>query len=155
MRVHFPPVGLKVIGYEQQEFPMTSLLSPPPPDKSYADGDPPGSSSDSEDEVMGKYQEAVSRSQGLRGGDPRQPRGFGWETRHKYSPLSAEYDGYSSEVSTEEGEGRLPAQCQLSACSFLLSWCLFVYTLIPPGVIHCLAKKKGLSLIFRWTAFCF
>ncbi|KAJ8341018.1 hypothetical protein SKAU_G00333090 [Synaphobranchus kaupii] len=51
---------------------------------------------------MGKYQEAVSRSQGLRGGDPRQNRGYGWETRHKYSPLSAEYDGYSSEVSTEE-----------------------------------------------------
>ncbi|XP_064157367.1 synaptotagmin-14 isoform X3 [Anguilla rostrata] len=72
-------------------------------EKSYADGDPQGSSSDSEDEVMGKYQEAVSRSQGLRGGgDPRHQRGFGWETRQKYSPLSAEYDGYSSEVSTEE-----------------------------------------------------
>ncbi|XP_061112456.1 synaptotagmin-14 [Conger conger] len=71
-------------------------------EKSFPEGDLQGSSSDSEDEVMGKYQEAVSRSQGLRGGDPRLHRGFGWETRHKYSPLSAEYDGYSSEVSTEE-----------------------------------------------------
>ncbi|XP_036398281.1 synaptotagmin-14 isoform X3 [Megalops cyprinoides] len=71
-------------------------------DKSYPDGDLQGSSSDSEDEVMGKYQEAVSRSQGLRGGDPRHQKGYGWETRQKYSPLSAEYDGYSSEVSTEE-----------------------------------------------------
>ncbi|KAJ8289568.1 hypothetical protein GJAV_G00002770 [Gymnothorax javanicus] len=71
-------------------------------DKSYPDSDLLGSSSDSEDEVMGKYQEAVSRSQGLRGGDSRQPRAFGWESRHKYSPLSAEYDGYSSEVSTED-----------------------------------------------------
>ncbi|KAI1895153.1 hypothetical protein AGOR_G00103370 [Albula goreensis] len=71
-------------------------------DKSYPDGDLQGSSSDSEDEVMGKYQEAVSRSQGLRGEDPRHHKGYGWETRQKYSPLSAEYDGYSSEVSTEE-----------------------------------------------------
>ncbi|KAJ8401243.1 hypothetical protein AAFF_G00388250 [Aldrovandia affinis] len=81
-------------------------------DKSYPDGDNQGSSSDSEDEVMGKYQEAVTRSQGLRGGDPRHRKGYGWETRQKYSPLSAEYDGYSSEVSTEEdvdGHSRPPA----------------------------------------------
>ncbi|XP_076155924.1 synaptotagmin-14 [Alosa pseudoharengus] len=74
------------------------------PDKSFADGDFHGSSSDSEDEVIGKYQEAVSRSQGLRGGaaDARHPKGYGWETRQKYSPLAAEYDGYSSEASAED-----------------------------------------------------
>uniref|UniRef100_A0AAV2JDW5 C2 domain-containing protein n=1 Tax=Knipowitschia caucasica TaxID=637954 RepID=A0AAV2JDW5_KNICA len=61
------------------------------------------SSSDSEDELMGQYQEAVSRSQGLR---PR-PRsrllgGFSWDTRHKYSLLTAQYDGYSSDASAED-----------------------------------------------------
>ncbi|XP_048084024.1 synaptotagmin-14 isoform X4 [Alosa alosa] len=73
-------------------------------DKSFADGDFHGSSSDSEDEVIGKYQEAVSRSQGLCGGavDARHPKGYGWETRQKYSPLAAEYDGYSSEASAED-----------------------------------------------------
>ncbi|XP_048830381.1 synaptotagmin-14 isoform X4 [Brienomyrus brachyistius] len=71
-------------------------------DKSYPDVDPRGSSSESEDEIMGKYQEAVSRSQGMRAADTRNPKGYGWETRQKYSPLSAEYDGYSSEASTEE-----------------------------------------------------
>uniref|UniRef100_A0A3B3QIH7 Synaptotagmin 14 n=1 Tax=Paramormyrops kingsleyae TaxID=1676925 RepID=A0A3B3QIH7_9TELE len=71
-------------------------------DKSYPDVDPRGSSSESEDEILGKYQEAVSRSQGMRAADTRNPKGYGWETRQKYSPLSAEYDGYSSEASTEE-----------------------------------------------------
>ncbi|KAG9336848.1 hypothetical protein JZ751_003196 [Albula glossodonta] len=86
---------------DERHFDLTAP-SHSPSDKSYPDGDLQGSSSDSEDEVMGKYQEAVSRSQGLRGGDPRHHKGYGWETRQKYSPLSAEYDGYSSEVSTEE-----------------------------------------------------
>lgn len=76
------------------------------PDKTFPDGDFQGSSSDSEDEVLGKYQEAVSRSQGLRGGAASacHPKGYGWETRQKYSPLTAEYDGYSSEASAEDGE---------------------------------------------------
>ncbi|XP_041704292.1 synaptotagmin-14 isoform X3 [Coregonus clupeaformis] len=72
-------------------------------DKIYPDGDLKSSSSDSEDEVMGQYQEAVNRSQGLRGGaSGRQSKGYGWEMRQKYSPLSAEYDGYSSEASAED-----------------------------------------------------
>ncbi|XP_031435605.1 synaptotagmin-14 isoform X2 [Clupea harengus] len=73
-------------------------------DKTFPDGDFQGSSSDSEDEVLGKYQEAVSRSQGLRGGAASacHPKGYGWETRQKYSPLTAEYDGYSSEASAED-----------------------------------------------------
>ncbi|KAL4624249.1 synaptotagmin-14-like [Arapaima gigas] len=74
----------------------------PSPDKPYPDVNPRGSSSDSEDEVMGKYQEAVSRSQCMRAADTRHHKGYSWETRHKYSPLSAEYDGYSSEASAEE-----------------------------------------------------
>uniref|UniRef100_A0A8C9TEG3 Synaptotagmin 14 n=1 Tax=Scleropages formosus TaxID=113540 RepID=A0A8C9TEG3_SCLFO len=74
----------------------------PSPDKPYPDVDPRSSSSESEDEVMGKYQEAVSRSQCMRAAEARHQKGYGWETRHKYSPLSAEYDGYSSEASTEE-----------------------------------------------------
>lgn len=37
-------------------------------------------------------------------------RGFSWESRHKYSPLSAEYDGYSSEASAEDGRLRLCEQ---------------------------------------------
>lgn len=78
-----------------------------PPDTSFPDGDFQGSSSDSEDEVIGKYQEAVNRSQGLRGGSAgarQQQNGFGWETRQKYSPLTAEYDGYSSEASADDGK---------------------------------------------------
>ncbi|XP_030628207.1 synaptotagmin-14 [Chanos chanos] len=77
-------------------------------DKSYVDEDFQGSSSDSEDELMGQYQEAVCRSQGLRGGgsggrvNTRHPKGYGWETQQKYSPLAAEYDGYSSEASAED-----------------------------------------------------
>ncbi|XP_068568856.1 synaptotagmin-14-like, partial [Cebidichthys violaceus] len=76
-------------------------------DKAYADADLQGSSSDSEDEVMGQYQEAVSRSQGLRGGakapaNTKHARGFSWESRQKYSPLTADYDGYSSEASADD-----------------------------------------------------
>ncbi|XP_058881545.1 synaptotagmin-14-like isoform X5 [Acipenser ruthenus] len=71
-------------------------------DNNYQDGDPRGSSSESEDDVVGKYQEAVSRSQGEHTTDSRRQKGYVWETRHKYSPLSAEYDGYSSEASAED-----------------------------------------------------
>eukprot|EP00063_Salmo_salar_P006826 XP_013981661.1 PREDICTED: synaptotagmin-14 isoform X2 [Salmo salar] len=81
------------------EFKKTKELQ----EKIYPDGDLKGSSSDSEDEVMGQYQEAVNRSQGLRGGaSGSQSNGYGWEMRQKYSPLSAEYDGYSSEASAED-----------------------------------------------------
>ncbi|XP_057715892.1 synaptotagmin-14 isoform X2 [Corythoichthys intestinalis] len=64
------------------------------------------SSSDSEDELMGQYQEAVSRAQGLRGGakvstNVRQEGRFRWENRQKYSPLMADYDGYSSDASAD------------------------------------------------------
>ncbi|MBN3291958.1 SYT14 protein, partial [Polypterus senegalus] len=68
----------------------------------YPDGDLRGSSSESEDDILGKYQEAVSRSQGSRATDGRHPKGYVWETRQKYTSLSAEYDGYSSEASTED-----------------------------------------------------
>ncbi|XP_062325686.1 synaptotagmin-14 isoform X3 [Osmerus eperlanus] len=72
-------------------------------DKVYPDEDL-RDSSDSEDEVMGQYQEAVNRSQGLQGcrTNSQQQRGYCWETRQKYSPLSVEYDGYSSEASVED-----------------------------------------------------
>ncbi|KAM9787403.1 synaptotagmin-14 isoform 4-T4 [Syngnathus typhle] len=63
------------------------------------------SSSDSEDEVMGQYQEAVSRAQGLRGGGAKvcgkHAGRFRWEKRRKYSPLMAHYDGYSSDASAD------------------------------------------------------
>ncbi|XP_035990957.1 synaptotagmin-14 isoform X2 [Fundulus heteroclitus] len=76
-------------------------------EKPSADGDLQDSSSDSEDELMGQYQEAVSRSQGLRGGtkaacNTRHLGGFRWESRQKYSPLTADYDGYSSEASADD-----------------------------------------------------
>ncbi|MGH0178267.1 UNVERIFIED_CONTAM: hypothetical protein FKN15_013763 [Acipenser sinensis] len=74
----------------------------PSKDNNYQDGDPRGSSSESEDDVVGKYQEAVSWSQGEHATDSRRQKGYVWETRHKYSPLSAEYDGYSSEASAED-----------------------------------------------------
>ncbi|KAM4770867.1 synaptotagmin-14 [Rhinophrynus dorsalis] len=51
------------------------------------------SSSESEDEMFKKSQEALIREK---------QQNYQWETRHKYSPLSAEYDGYSTEGSTEE-----------------------------------------------------
>ncbi|XP_017214325.1 synaptotagmin-14 isoform X2 [Danio rerio] len=75
-------------------------------EKSYVNADYHCSSSDSDDEVIGQYQEAVSRSQGLRGGaartNSRHQKGYGWDTRQKYSPLAAEYDGYSSEASADD-----------------------------------------------------
>jgi len=84
-------------------------------DKAYSDGDRQGSSSDSEDELMGQYQEAVSRSQGLRGRSTAPAAthvgGFTWESRQKYSrqkysPLTADYDGYSSDASADAGKAR-------------------------------------------------
>ncbi|XP_077341841.1 synaptotagmin-14 isoform X1 [Lithobates pipiens] len=60
-----------------------------------------GSSSESEDEGLGKYHEAMSRLHGSRPASDKQ-QNYSWETRQKYSPLSAEYDGYSSEVSADE-----------------------------------------------------
>ncbi|KAM4814979.1 synaptotagmin-14 isoform 4-T6 [Thomomys bottae] len=73
-------------------------------DNSYMDKDEHGSSSESEDEALGKYHEALSRTHNSRLPlvDSRQTN-YGWETRQKYSPLSAEYDGYSSEASIDEG----------------------------------------------------
>lgn len=86
----------------------TNHLPLPWTDKPYADADLQGSSSDSEDELMGQYQEAVSRSQGLRGGakaatNTKLAGGFSWESRQKYSPLTADYEGYSSEASADDG----------------------------------------------------
>ncbi|XP_015255991.1 PREDICTED: synaptotagmin-14 isoform X2 [Cyprinodon variegatus] len=77
------------------------------PDKASSDADLLDSSSDSEDELMGQYQEAVSRSQGLRVGataacNGKHLGGFRWEGRQKYSPLTAGYDGYSSEASADD-----------------------------------------------------
>ncbi|XP_003800554.1 synaptotagmin-14 isoform X1 [Otolemur garnettii] len=71
---------------------------------SYMDKDEHGSSSESEDEALGKYHEALSRTHNSRLplADSRQ-KNYAWETRQKYSPLSAEYDGYSSEASIDEG----------------------------------------------------
>uniref|UniRef100_A0A8D2DF85 C2 domain-containing protein n=1 Tax=Sciurus vulgaris TaxID=55149 RepID=A0A8D2DF85_SCIVU len=76
----------------------------PEKDNSYMDKDEHGSSSESEDEALGKYHEALSRTHNSRLPlvDSRQ-KNYAWETRQKYSPLSAEYDGYSSEASIDEG----------------------------------------------------
>ncbi|KAF7252286.1 Synaptotagmin-14, partial [Varanus komodoensis] len=76
----------------------------PEKDNSYINKDQHGSSSESEDEALGKYHEALSRTQSSRpsAGDSRQQKNYIWETRQKYSPLSAEYDGYSSEASIDE-----------------------------------------------------
>ncbi|XP_055026012.2 synaptotagmin-14 isoform X1 [Misgurnus anguillicaudatus] len=77
-----------------------------PAEKNYVNTDYHCSSSDSDDEVIGQYQEAVSRSQGLRGGSAvtnlLHQKGYGWDTQHKYCPLAAEYDGYSSEASADD-----------------------------------------------------
>ncbi|XP_038947451.1 synaptotagmin-14 isoform X9 [Rattus norvegicus] len=75
----------------------------PEKDNSYMDRDEPGSSSESEDEALGKYHEALSRTHNSRWPlvDSRQ-KSYTWETRQKYSPLSAEYDGYSTEASIED-----------------------------------------------------
>ncbi|XP_075781217.1 synaptotagmin-14 isoform X1 [Pelodiscus sinensis] len=76
----------------------------PGKDNSYMNKDQHGSSSESEDEALGKYHEALSRTQSSRPStiDSRQQKNYIWETRQKYSPLSAEYDGYSSEASIDE-----------------------------------------------------
>ncbi|XP_074078687.1 synaptotagmin-14 isoform X2 [Macrotis lagotis] len=75
----------------------------PEKDNTYMDKDHHGSSSESEDEALGKYHEALSRTHNSRlsvaGG---RQKNYVWETRQKYSPLSAEYDGYSSEASIDE-----------------------------------------------------
>ncbi|XP_027631916.1 synaptotagmin-14 isoform X4 [Tupaia chinensis] len=73
-------------------------------DNSYMDKDEHGSSSESDDEALGKYHEALCRTHNSRLplADSRQ-KNYAWETRQKYSPLSAEYDGYSSEASIDEG----------------------------------------------------
>ncbi|XP_019404974.1 PREDICTED: synaptotagmin-14 isoform X1 [Crocodylus porosus] len=73
-------------------------------DNSYMNKDQHGSSSESEDEALGKYHEALSRTHSSRPTvvDSRQQKNYLWETRQKYSPLSAEYDGYSSEASIDE-----------------------------------------------------
>ncbi|KAM9002166.1 synaptotagmin-14 isoform X2 [Sarcophilus harrisii] len=75
----------------------------PEKDNTYLDKDQHGSSSESEDEALGKYHEALSRTHNSRlsvaGG---RQKNYVWETRQKYSPLSAEYDGYSSEASIDE-----------------------------------------------------
>ncbi|CAM2111136.1 unnamed protein product [Caretta caretta] len=75
---------------------------------SYMNKDQNGSSSESEDEAVGKYHEALSRTQSSRPPmvDSRQQKNYIWETRQKYSPLSAEYDGYSSEASIDEGKDK-------------------------------------------------
>ncbi|KAF5916746.1 hypothetical protein HPG69_005541 [Diceros bicornis minor] len=76
----------------------------PEKDNSYMDKDEHCSSSESEDEALGKYHEALSRTHNSRLplAHSRQKNST-WETRQKYSPLSAEYDGYSSEASIDEG----------------------------------------------------
>ncbi|KAM9212920.1 synaptotagmin-14 [Dugong dugon] len=76
----------------------------PEKDNSYMDKDEHGSSSESEDEALGKYHEALSRTHNSRLplADSRQ-KNYAWETRQKYSPLSVQYDGYSSEASIDEG----------------------------------------------------
>ncbi|XP_016518005.1 synaptotagmin-14 isoform X4 [Poecilia formosa] len=64
-----------------------------------------GDSSDSDCELLGRYQEAVGRSQGLRGaagtaGGARPRGGFRWESRQNYRALTG--DGYSSEASADD-----------------------------------------------------
>ncbi|XP_062850957.1 synaptotagmin-14 [Trichomycterus rosablanca] len=76
------------------------------PDKSYGEADFQAWSSDSDDEVMGQYQEAMTRSRGLRGqcagAEAPHHKSFSWKSQTKYCPLSSEYDGYSSEASAED-----------------------------------------------------
>ncbi|XP_053166691.1 synaptotagmin-14 isoform X4 [Hemicordylus capensis] len=76
----------------------------PEKDNSYINKDQHCSSSESEDEALGKYHEALSRTQGSRppATDNKPQKNYIWETRQKYSPLSAEYDGYSSDASIDE-----------------------------------------------------
>ncbi|XP_034530371.1 synaptotagmin-14 [Notolabrus celidotus] len=72
----------------------------------YPDANQQSSSSDSEDDLMGQFQEAASRSQGLREGakaaaNVKLESGFSWQSLQKYSLLTADYDGYSSEASAD------------------------------------------------------
>ncbi|XP_054981954.1 synaptotagmin-14 isoform X3 [Sorex araneus] len=71
---------------------------------SYLDKEEHGSSSESEDEALGKYHEAVSRTHSARlpTAEARAQSSV-WETRQKYSPLAAEHDGYGSEASLDGG----------------------------------------------------
>lgn len=96
-------------------------------DKSYVNADYHCSSSDSDDEVIGQYQEAVSRSQGLRGGsagtNSHHQKGYGWDTRKKYCPLAAEYDGYSSEASADDGKFIFHTHKKSLLCLCLLNLC--------------------------------
>ncbi|EMP37454.1 Synaptotagmin-14 [Chelonia mydas] len=95
----------------------------PEKDNSYMNKDQNGSSSESEDEAVGKYHEALSRTQSSRPPmvDSRQQKNYIWETRQKYSPLSAEYDGYSSEASIDEGKQGPPRSEQPSSRNTLVS----------------------------------
>nr|XP_020863545.1 synaptotagmin-14 isoform X2 [Phascolarctos cinereus] len=90
----FPDLGS---GYSTRENSQDKIYN------TYMDKDQHGSSSESEDEALGKYHEALSRTHNSRlsvaGG---RQKNYVWETRQKYSPLSAEYDGYSSEASIDE-----------------------------------------------------
>lgn len=99
-----------------------------PTDKASSEADLQDSSSDSEDELMGQYQEAVSRSQGLRGGGaraaclPKPLGGFTWESRQKYSPLTADYGGYSSEASADDGRSSADQGVKDKRCSLSPPW---------------------------------
>ncbi|XP_028738664.1 synaptotagmin-14 isoform X5 [Peromyscus leucopus] len=96
--------GMSAVKQKVGDAPTGHELEHPDKDNSYMDRDEPGSSSESEDEALGKYHEALSRTHTSRWPlvDSRQ-KNYAWETRQKYSPLSAEYDGYSSEASIEDG----------------------------------------------------
>ncbi|XP_049625788.1 synaptotagmin-14 [Suncus etruscus] len=71
---------------------------------SYLDKDEHGWSSESEDEALGRYHEAVCRTQSFQlPACEARLQSSAWETRQKYSPLLAEYDGYCSEASMDGG----------------------------------------------------
>ncbi|XP_069090058.1 synaptotagmin-14 isoform X1 [Pleurodeles waltl] len=91
----------KKICFENENGGHQSLDSEQRPSKNYKGKEGHGSSSESEDEAVGKYQEALTRLHGSKAPTDKQAN-YTWETRQKYSPLSAEYDGYSSEASTDE-----------------------------------------------------
>ncbi|KAG8123223.1 hypothetical protein E2320_018625, partial [Naja naja] len=90
--------------YSKSFLKEVSSKKTPEKDNLYINKDQHGSSSESEDEALGKYHEALSRTQSSwpPAGNSRQQKNYRWETRQKYSPLSAEYDGYSSEASVDE-----------------------------------------------------
>ncbi|XP_070590591.1 synaptotagmin-14 isoform X1 [Erythrolamprus reginae] len=92
--------------YSESFLKRVSSKKTPEKDNLYINKDQHGSSSESEDEALGKYHEALSRTQSSwpQAGNSRQQKNYRWETRQKYSPLSAEYDGYSSEASIDEAD---------------------------------------------------